>query len=593
MTSVVAQKTCRNKVFSLIAVLFILFFGIQPGLSQIPPGYYNSANGLNGTALQMALHNIIKNHTVISYTPGVWNAFYTTDDKPNGTVWDIYSDIPNGMPNGNPPYVYQFGTNQCGTASQEGDCYSREHSWPKSWFNDQPPMNTDLFHIYPTDQYVNNRHNNYPYGEVNAPTWTSLNGSQLGPCVTSGYTGTVFEPRDEYKGDLARSYFYMSVRYYTEDAGWSGSPAVTGSQLNPWALAMMMQWSQQDPVSPKEIDRNEAIFAIQHNRNPFIDHPEYIESIWNSGGPKPEPTNHVTGFDATTGIPAFGAITLTWIDATGMIVPDGYLVRGSTVGFGAITDPSDGTPVPDGSLNRNVPQGTQTLSFTGLYPDTHYYFKIYPYTNAGLTINYKTNGTVPSDSASTAIGGGAPGTIENPVTCAEAIANNSGNKWVFGYIVGTVSSLTTVNLYSPFTVTTNLALADFPTESNLANILYVQLPATVIRDNLNLVDNTSNYHKRVVVSGDLTPFFIPHAGLKNTSDYCWYDPTSSISLGYWNTSDSWNTGIPYQHDNVTIAHIITNNITGVCNNLTISSTGTQIISPGKTLTINGTIILLP
>jgi endonuclease I len=265
---------------SALLLAVVLYF-VSFSYSQVPGGYYDPANGLYGTALQAALHNIIKNHTVITYTPGVWNAFYTTDNKPNSTVWDMYSDIPDGTPNGNPPYVYQFGTDQCGNASQEGDCYSREHSWPKSWFGGEVyPMYTDLFHIYPTDQYVNNRRNNYPYGAVNTPTWTSLNGSKLGPCVTVGYTGKVFEPRDDYKGDLARTYFYMSVRYYTEDSGWPGSEATTGSQLKPWALTMMLQWNSQDPVSQKETERNNAVYLIQHNRNPFIDHPEFAQEIW-------------------------------------------------------------------------------------------------------------------------------------------------------------------------------------------------------------------------------------------------------------------------------------------------------------------------
>jgi len=247
--------------------------------AQIPPGYYDPANGMTGVPLQAALHNIIKGHTVISYS-GLWTAYYTTDDKPNGKVWDMYSDIPDGTPNGNPPYSYTFGTNQCGNYSAEGDCYNREHSWPKSWFNDTPPMNSDIFHIYPTDGKVNGTRDNYPYGTVDAPSWTSQNGSKLGACTWPGYTGTVFEPIDEYKGDFARTYFYMSTRYYTEDAGWAGSPATTGSQLKPWALQLMLHWSLIDTVSQKEIDRNNTVYGMQHNRNPFIDHPEYAYEIW-------------------------------------------------------------------------------------------------------------------------------------------------------------------------------------------------------------------------------------------------------------------------------------------------------------------------
>jgi endonuclease I len=579
-------KATRRAVLSF--GLIVLFLA---GFAEIPPGYYNTASGLTGTALQAALHNIIKNHTPISYTPGIWNAFYTTDDKPNGTVWDIYSDIPDGTPNGNPPYVYQFGTDQCGTASQEGDCYSREHSFPKAWFGGEvAPMYTDLFHIYPVDQYVNNRHSDYPMGKVGTATWTSQNGCKLGPCVTSGYTGTVFEPRDDYKGDIARSYFYMATRYYTEDTGWPGSPMVTGSQPNPWALAMLLQWHEQDPVSQKEIDRNNAIYAIQHNRNPFIDHPEYAENIWVPNvTPKPEPTNHVTNFTVTIGSPSYSTIVLTWTDATGATIPDAYLIRGSTVSYADITAPVDGTPVADGGLNKNIYNGVQTYSFIGLYPSTTYYFKIFPYTNSGANINFKTNGTIPSGTATTGIGSGS-GSLVNPYTCSQAIGvQDSSYKWVSGYIVGYVLSSVSVDHTPPFLSgqNTNLAISDNMNDTIAATMLFVQLPNTIIRTNLNLYNNQSNFHKKVLVYGMLTQYFIPHPGLKLTSDYKWDDPTSSILTGLWGTATTWSTGIPYQHDNVTVSTTVTVDADAPCNNLTVGTTGTLIINLAKTVTING------
>ncbi len=262
----------------LLPLTFVNFLFFH-AFGQIPPTYYDPAVGLSGTQLQAALHNIIKNHTVKSYDY-LWTAFQTTDDKPNGTVWDMYSDIPDGTPNGNPPYIYHFGSDQCGNYNGEADCYNREHSWPKSWFNDQPPMNSDIFHLYPTDGYVNNRRDNYPFGTVASPTWTSLNGSKLGSCNWPGYSGVVFEPRDEYKGDFARTYFYMSTRYYTEDTGWDVTDMTNKSQLKPWALQMMLHWSGMDPVSQKETDRNNTVYGIQNNRNPFIDHPEFAYEIW-------------------------------------------------------------------------------------------------------------------------------------------------------------------------------------------------------------------------------------------------------------------------------------------------------------------------
>jgi endonuclease I len=377
---------------------------------QIPPGYYNAAAGQNGEALQIALYNIIKGHTVVSYTPGVWNAFYSTDAKANGFVWDMYSDVPDGTP----AYQFTFGSNQCGTGGGgfEGDCYSREHSFPKSWFNDLSPMYTDLFHLYPVDQYVNNRRNDNPYGTVAAPTWTSTNGSKLGPCSAPGYTGTVFEPIDEYKGDLARTYFYMATRYENVISTWqnynpNGAVVLDGTSypaFQSWFLNMLIQWNNQDPVSAKEVARNDSVFKIQHNRNPFIDHPEYVAAVWTPMGNQPEPTNHVTGFLAMAGSPPYNSIHLTWTDATGAVIPAGYLVRGSSISFADIAVPADGVPVPGSAMDKIAGAGVQGCNFTGLSSATTYYFKIFPYTNAGSAIDYKTDEPVPAVSLATAAG---------------------------------------------------------------------------------------------------------------------------------------------------------------------------------------------
>ncbi|MEI6454872.1 MAG: endonuclease [bacterium] len=263
------------QIFFLSQILFLLLFVTT--FAQIPPGYYDAAGGLSGTALQSALHNTIKNHTVVDYG-SLYTWFQTTDMESGNVVRDMYSDVPGGTP----PYVYHYNSgDECGNYGGEGACYNREHSWPKSWFGGEvSPMYTDLFHLYPTDGYVNNQRNNYPYGDVGSVTWTSLNGSRLGSCSDAGYTGTVFEPIDDYKGDFARTYFYMSTRYYTEDNNWPGSPMTDGSQLKPWALQVMLDWSAQDPVSEKETSRNNAVYQVQHNRNPFIDHPEFVNEIW-------------------------------------------------------------------------------------------------------------------------------------------------------------------------------------------------------------------------------------------------------------------------------------------------------------------------
>ncbi len=245
-----------------------------------PAGYYDSAMGLIGEPLRTALHAIIDNHTAIGYT-NTWTAFYSTDDKPNGKVWDMYSDIPGGVP----PYEYTFGIDQGGIGGVEGTGYNREHSWPSSWYGGEiSPMYSDLFMVYPTDNYVNNRRGSYPYGEVDSPGWTSFNGSKLGNCTYSGYSGIAFEPIDAYKGDFARSYFYVTARYYGEDGSWPGSDMTDGADLLPWAVNMLLEWHLDDPVSRKELERNGTVYTMQGNRNPFIDRPEFAEAMYATTG---------------------------------------------------------------------------------------------------------------------------------------------------------------------------------------------------------------------------------------------------------------------------------------------------------------------
>lgn len=263
-----------KKLFLFIASIFLLTYGI----TQIPAGYYNSAAGKSGEELREALFNIVKNHTSLSYS-ALWNAYRTTDQMPSGKVWDIYSDVPNGTA----AYYFDFGSDQCGSYTHEGSCYNREHTIPQSWFGDASPMKTDLFHVYPTDGWVNSKRGNLQYGMVPSPTWTSTNGSKLGSCGYPGCSGNAFEPIDAYKGDLARSYFYMTVCYMDKDLGQTSESMFNGSQLLTWAKNMMVEWHNSDPVSEKEINRNQAIYSsLQRNRNPFIDCPELVDYLFGS-----------------------------------------------------------------------------------------------------------------------------------------------------------------------------------------------------------------------------------------------------------------------------------------------------------------------
>ena len=240
-------------------------------------GYYDGTEGLTGNALKAKLHAIIKNDNHTSYS-GLWSAYYQTDRRPGTNyVWDIYSDRPGGTP----PYNYTLGSDQCGSYNGEGDCYNKEHLWAQSWTNNDGTHKTDLHHVYPTDGYVNGKRSNYAFGEVRNATWTSMNGGKLGPNTVAGFNGTVFEPIDEYKGDIARALMYVSVRYYTEDSSWSTSDMTNKSVIKDWAMTMLLRWNREDPVSQKEIDRNNAANNIQGNRNPFVDDPEFAERIWN------------------------------------------------------------------------------------------------------------------------------------------------------------------------------------------------------------------------------------------------------------------------------------------------------------------------
>ena len=263
--------SCISRNCLLLVVLTCLFpFFV---FAEIPAGYYDDAVGKSGEDLQKSLSTILNDATDVGYN-GLWNLYKTTDRRSDGKVWDMYSDVTN----------YTFGTDQCGTYGVEGDCYNREHSVPKSWFNKQSPMVSDIWHVYPTDGKINGMRSNNPFGEVGSGASSSKNGfSQWGKCVTPGYSGTVFEPNDEYKGDFARTYFYFATRY--KGVATSGYGAEVFSSAYPyitkWQLDMLLRWHEQDPVSQKELDRNEAVYeSRQGNRNPFIDYPELVDLIF-------------------------------------------------------------------------------------------------------------------------------------------------------------------------------------------------------------------------------------------------------------------------------------------------------------------------
>lgn len=252
----------------------LLLFVVLPCTAQPPSGYYDNAEGLSGGELRSALYSIISPHSIIPNS-SLWQAFEYLDQKPDGSVWDIYSDVAGGAP----PYSYQFGVDQCGGYSAEGDCFNREHTFPQSWYGSAAPMSTDLFHLYPTDAWVNQQRGNLAMGTVGSANWTSMNGSKRGSCNWPGCSGTVFEPIDAYKGDIARGFMYMLTRYLPQLNSWN-SPMMDAGEFLPWAESMLLAWHEADPVSFKEVDRNNAVYSLQGNRNPYIDRPEWVGAIW-------------------------------------------------------------------------------------------------------------------------------------------------------------------------------------------------------------------------------------------------------------------------------------------------------------------------
>ncbi len=322
-----------KKIFYAAMALFI---GVC-AWAQAPTGYYSSCEGKSGQTLLTALFNTIGDHTVVSYSE-LWDVYKTSDIKPNGKIWDMYSTK-----------EWTPGADQCGSYSSVGDCYNREHSMPKSWFNDASPMYSDAYHIYPTDGKVNGQRSNHPFGEcANGTTLSPSNGVQalgrLGTSTFAGYSGTVFEPVDEYKGDFARTYFYMATCYNDRISSWN-SDMLAGNNYpcyKTWAVNLLLKWHRQDPVSQKEIDRNNAVYGYQKNRNPYIDYPELAEHVWgdktaiawnSSSEPAQEINTPVNGSTIDMGVTAVNVTRSATITVKGSAMKEAVAVSVSGTGF--------------------------------------------------------------------------------------------------------------------------------------------------------------------------------------------------------------------------------------------------------------------
>ena len=283
----------QNLFMKLFFLVFLTFLLTTTLFAQLPVDYYKGANNLSCSDLKSALKQIISSGVNPQSYAALWNQYPITDIKPRTidsgsatVIYDIYSSIPDSID----PYQFAPITNQCGTYKGEGGCYNREHSVPLSWFNGNTSINgaaTDYNFIFPTDGHVNGKRSNFPYGEVAKANFTSKNGSKLGPSALAGITGLVFEPRDEFKGDVARAFLYFVTRYEDSIPSWSNNTDASqsfGKTTFPGVtlpfLQMMLRWNAIDPVSQKEIDRNNGTYSFQNNRNPYIDSPQFVNRVW-------------------------------------------------------------------------------------------------------------------------------------------------------------------------------------------------------------------------------------------------------------------------------------------------------------------------
>ncbi|MGK6343585.1 endonuclease [Chryseobacterium sp. DT-3] len=365
--------------FFLLGIMFIF------ASAQAPPGYYNAAAGHTGAPLKTALKGIIEQGHQDNGYGGLWTGYATTDRdffyENDGTILDIYSEKPNSPD----PYTYTLGTNQCGSSgyNNEGDCYNREHIVPQSLFDEANPMVSDIHFIRATDGKVNGMRSNYPFGKVEIASFTSENGSKLGNSISPGYGGTVFEPIDAFKGDVARMIFYFVTRYEAGLPGFSTGNMLGGSTypgLQPWELNQLLIWHAIDPVSPEEISRNNASYTYQGNRNPFIDNPSYAEQIW--GTPVIDTQAPTAATNLITQNPTSNTISLSWTSATDNIGVTAYDVYAN------------------GILKTTVAGTTATVQ--GLSPSTTYTFYVIAKDASG-------NSSPPSNNANGTTLAGQPG----------------------------------------------------------------------------------------------------------------------------------------------------------------------------------------
>lgn len=286
----------KNYITLIISVLCSSMLFAGPGT------YYNSIDTNKTCAsLKTALFNLISSNTIVLPYGQVDNYYNQTDLKPAeaGGGYVIVDRYCSENPNGVDYCSFRYPTNFCLTTPSDTlpcNCYNKEHVFPKSWWGTEVyPMYSDMHFIWPADNRINFYKSNFPIGYEKNAYYTSKNGTRVGasdPAKNFGYSSSnIFEPIDTFKGDFARAYLYVVTRYQDSIINWLGrstsAEVLDGNKypgLKSWILQLCVKWSKMDPPSAFEIKRNDSVYSIQGNRNPYIDHPNWVEKVFGPDG---------------------------------------------------------------------------------------------------------------------------------------------------------------------------------------------------------------------------------------------------------------------------------------------------------------------
>lgn len=491
------SKLRRKATWRSIRTISAFLFALNTAAIAQPGTYYNSISTSDPTFVT-DLHNLINPHTRITYDQfdetNVANFSSRDTSGGNKVVTCVYSGE-------NYVYIPPFAWGH----------FSREHTWCQSWMPSGAPTSSpeysDQHHLFPTNQNnANGVRSNHPEGNVVSPTSTYLQ-CKLG---TDGAGHTVFEPRSSHKGDAARALLYMSVCYNGAngfDWTFNNLNTVILPALNEAAqdVSLLLKWSKDDPPDAWEVARNNYIQSIQGNRNPFVDHPEWVNYIDFNTLTKlnptyaAEPTNYVTNL--SIGGITTSAISVSWTNATaGSQSPSGHLLEiyhsndyfipadGSTY--------ADDTDLSDGRGVFNITNGaTTSYQFTGLEFGTTYYVHMYSYNGSSSQINYKIDGTTPSTSAATSAGSLAP----------------EPTNYVTSFTTGTVTS-SSIQVTWTDAATGSQASSGYLLMANTTNSFSAPSDGTTYSDDTNLADGSAVVNVAHPSSGTYTFSGLTSAG---------------------------------------------------------------------------------